>query len=304
MPGGFVCSGSMKGTPRADVREAVAGKRKLRDLFSKEQRVFYADHAPAGVALDDLSVLGPIFVLKLKFARAYDRGSSPRCGSIRTTRHSRALDQVCPLGGVPGRRGDEGLPRRAGRRPRRRAGDEDPESARVLRRAPADDNRPSARRMSSPPVEEPKPGKAKRGGSGRMIAVDEPVATRIPTADGNEEPAVELERRFFNRELSALEYDARVLACASRPGGRRSSVLSSWRSSAAIWTSSSRSAFRACATSWRRRGGHVAGRHEPPGQIDAIRARTGAVATQTRLFEREVKPLLRAGGVRSPTGRI
>jgi hypothetical protein len=74
MPGGFVCSGSMKGTPRADVREAVAGKRKLRDLFSKEQRVFYADHAPAGVALDDLSVLGPIFVLKLKFApRAYDR---------------------------------------------------------------------------------------------------------------------------------------------------------------------------------------------------------------------------------------
>ena len=28
MPGGFVCSGSMKGTPRADVREAVAGKRR------------------------------------------------------------------------------------------------------------------------------------------------------------------------------------------------------------------------------------------------------------------------------------
>jgi hypothetical protein len=68
MPGGFVCSGSMKGTPRADVREAVAGKRPLRGLFSKAQRAFYADHAPAGVALDDLSVLGPIFVLKLKFA--------------------------------------------------------------------------------------------------------------------------------------------------------------------------------------------------------------------------------------------
>jgi len=28
----------------------------------------YAAHAPAGVALDDLSILGPIFVLKLKFA--------------------------------------------------------------------------------------------------------------------------------------------------------------------------------------------------------------------------------------------
>jgi hypothetical protein len=68
MPGGFVCSGSMKGTPRADVREAVAGKRRLRELFSKAQRAFYAEHAPEGVALDDLSVLGPLFVLKLKFA--------------------------------------------------------------------------------------------------------------------------------------------------------------------------------------------------------------------------------------------
>jgi hypothetical protein len=68
MPGGFVCSGSMKGTPSADVREIVAGNGPLRRLFSKEQRAFYADHAPEGIALDDLSVLGPIFVLKLKFA--------------------------------------------------------------------------------------------------------------------------------------------------------------------------------------------------------------------------------------------
>ncbi len=74
MPGGFVCSGSMGGTPGADVREVVAGKRPLRGLFSKGQRAFYADHAPAGVALDDLSVLGPIFVLKLKFApKEFDR---------------------------------------------------------------------------------------------------------------------------------------------------------------------------------------------------------------------------------------
>jgi hypothetical protein len=74
VPGGFVCSGSMKGTPAADVREAVAGKRRVRDLFSKAQRAFYADHAPGGVALDDLSVLGPIFVLKLKQSpKEYDR---------------------------------------------------------------------------------------------------------------------------------------------------------------------------------------------------------------------------------------
>jgi hypothetical protein len=75
MPGGFVCSGSMKASLGAThVREAVAKERPLRKLFSKEQRAFYGEHAPEGIALDDLSVLGPIFVLKLKFApRGYDR---------------------------------------------------------------------------------------------------------------------------------------------------------------------------------------------------------------------------------------
>lgn len=75
MPGGFVCSGSMKVTlGTTDVREAVAGDRPRRKLFSKEQRAFYAEHAPEGIGLDDLSVLGPIFVLKLKFApQGYDR---------------------------------------------------------------------------------------------------------------------------------------------------------------------------------------------------------------------------------------
>ena len=75
MPGGFVCSGSMKhALPRADVRAAVAGERPIRKLFSKEQRAFYAAHAPEGVTLDDLAILGPVFVLKLKFSPpAYGR---------------------------------------------------------------------------------------------------------------------------------------------------------------------------------------------------------------------------------------
>jgi hypothetical protein len=74
MPGGFVCSGSMKGTPGADVRKTIAGKGPLHKLFSKEQRAFYAEHAPEGLALDDLSVLGPLFVLKLKFEpKEYER---------------------------------------------------------------------------------------------------------------------------------------------------------------------------------------------------------------------------------------
>jgi hypothetical protein len=67
MPGGFVCSASMKGPVGAtDIREAAAGDRAIRKLFSKQQRAFYAAHAPDGLALDDLSILGPIFVLKLK----------------------------------------------------------------------------------------------------------------------------------------------------------------------------------------------------------------------------------------------
>jgi hypothetical protein len=34
--------------------------------LTKDQRAFFADHAPDGLALDDLSLLGPIFVLKPK----------------------------------------------------------------------------------------------------------------------------------------------------------------------------------------------------------------------------------------------
>jgi hypothetical protein len=52
------------------VREALHGQKPLRKLFSKEQRALYAAHAPEGLAIDDLSVLGPIFVLKLKFVPA------------------------------------------------------------------------------------------------------------------------------------------------------------------------------------------------------------------------------------------
>jgi len=67
LPGGYVCSGTMKGLlASTDVQTAVAGDLPVRKLFSKEQRAFYAAHAPEGVALDDLAILGPIFVLKLR----------------------------------------------------------------------------------------------------------------------------------------------------------------------------------------------------------------------------------------------
>jgi hypothetical protein len=65
MPGGYVCSASMTGRPApGDVKRAIAGEGPIRRLFSKEQRAFYALHAPEGLNLESLSVLGPIFVLK------------------------------------------------------------------------------------------------------------------------------------------------------------------------------------------------------------------------------------------------
>ena len=48
------------------MQEVVAGSVPLRKLFSKQQRAFYAEYAPDGIGLEDLSVLGPIFILKLK----------------------------------------------------------------------------------------------------------------------------------------------------------------------------------------------------------------------------------------------
>jgi len=68
LPGGYVCSAALKGALRpTDVRSAVAGELPVRKLFSKEQRGFFAAHVEEGIGLDDLSILGPIFVLKLRF---------------------------------------------------------------------------------------------------------------------------------------------------------------------------------------------------------------------------------------------
>ena len=70
MPGGaYVCSGSMKHAMEATaVKDALAGNLPVHKLYSKEQRALYAAHAPEGLSLDDLTILGPILVLKLKFA--------------------------------------------------------------------------------------------------------------------------------------------------------------------------------------------------------------------------------------------
>jgi hypothetical protein len=71
MPNGFVCSGSMKSKPaNADVRQTIQDGLPIRKLFSKEQRAWFTAHAPEGIQLDDLAVLGPTFCLKVNFIPA------------------------------------------------------------------------------------------------------------------------------------------------------------------------------------------------------------------------------------------
>lgn len=68
MPGGFVCSARLKAkADDATLHKVFGGRKPVRRLFTKQQQALFADHAPDGVTLDDLEVLGPLNILKLKF---------------------------------------------------------------------------------------------------------------------------------------------------------------------------------------------------------------------------------------------
>jgi hypothetical protein len=68
LPGGFVCSGSMKAElDPARFKDALSGLLPVRKLFTKQQRSFFSAYAPDGLELDGLEMLGPVTVLKLKF---------------------------------------------------------------------------------------------------------------------------------------------------------------------------------------------------------------------------------------------
>ena len=68
IPGGFVCSGRLKEEADSDaIHKVLLGERAPRKLFTKAQRALFRAHAPDGIELDDLAVLGPIFVLKVKW---------------------------------------------------------------------------------------------------------------------------------------------------------------------------------------------------------------------------------------------
>jgi len=65
MPDGFVCSASLKCRPAAGaIAQAVAGRLPWSGLFTAGQRRFFSTHAPEGLTLDDLGVLGPVLALK------------------------------------------------------------------------------------------------------------------------------------------------------------------------------------------------------------------------------------------------
>jgi hypothetical protein len=68
MPGGFVCSGRLKeGVDPGLATKSFAKGAMSTKLFSKDQRSFFAKHAPDGVELGDLVMLGPVNIMKLKF---------------------------------------------------------------------------------------------------------------------------------------------------------------------------------------------------------------------------------------------
>ena len=137
MPGGFVCSASFKGVCSGqEVLDVTSGAMPLRKLFSKEQRAFYDAHAPAGITMDKLVVLGPTFLLKAKHQpKDFDRPHHRRDVALsRWFAHPGGLHQVPAERGLPGRRRVQVLPRRPRHRARRRPVREDQDRAGVLQR--------------------------------------------------------------------------------------------------------------------------------------------------------------------------
>ena len=130
------------------MKESVSGDRPLRKLFTKEQRAFYEEHAPEGLALDDLSVLGPIFVLKVKFAPP-ELGRKVVAEMWLYPDDSRLLElstKCAPSEAFQVSAETRAFLTERGIDMQRRAGDEDAEGARVLRRAPGTGPEPPTQR--------------------------------------------------------------------------------------------------------------------------------------------------------------
>jgi len=64
---GYVCSASYRRSlAPEDLRSVVEGRRPVSDLLSPKQRSLLHDHSPAWLSPDELTVLGPVHVMKLR----------------------------------------------------------------------------------------------------------------------------------------------------------------------------------------------------------------------------------------------
>ena len=204
----------------------------MRKLFSKEQRAFFAAHAPEGIALDDLSILGPIFVLKLRMnaGRARAAGSSPRCGSTPTARAcSSSRPAAAPAEAFQVAAEAARVPRRPRRRPLRRAADEDPQGARVLRRGTA---RVTIGRRAGSGARSATASATPRRASPRCRRSASRRATRCTCSRSASDASVKVRDGADGRQAARARRRRRARAVAAGPegavpavGGRRRAVL-------------------------------------------------------------------------------
>ena len=139
MPGGFVCSASFKGTlGTTDVKEAAAGEADdPQAVLQGPAGVLRRRMRPSGVALDDLAILGPINVLKLKFVTGGVRPSAVVAELWLYPDGSRILElstKCAPSEAFQVAAEAKAFLAEQGRRPLRRAADQDQDGPGVLRR--------------------------------------------------------------------------------------------------------------------------------------------------------------------------
>ena len=100
LPGGYVCSASLKGAPPTAVRDTLLSGKPKRKLFSKPQRAFFAEHAPPGWNSTTSPCSDRSSCSSSSSRRAPSTaGSSPRCGSTPTVPAS----WNCPRSACPAR---------------------------------------------------------------------------------------------------------------------------------------------------------------------------------------------------------
>jgi hypothetical protein len=76
MPGGYVCSASYRRSLATENLQSVVERRQpVSELLSPKLRWFLRDYSPERLTPDDLTVLGPVHVMKLK---ASPRGLHPK----------------------------------------------------------------------------------------------------------------------------------------------------------------------------------------------------------------------------------